>query len=223
MLFGGFAFGQPTADRQRRMPSWTRMTSSLALVAAGWTWFVASQGHAAPFPLLIALGMTCGFVGDLSMARWLPISQPVLAGMGAFGLGHVAYIAGIVALTNQYGLGAHAARWLAWLVWLLVGLLGWYFVIFRGAPRHTSLHLAALPYALLLASTAGAATGLALVVPRFTPLALGAALFLASDLLLAARLFRGVCFRLSDDLVWLLYGPAQMLIVYSVSRALPPL
>jgi hypothetical protein len=123
---------------------------------------------------------------------------------------------------NRYGLAAPGPRFGAWLAWLLVGLLGWYLVVFAG-HEHTALHWAALPYALLLASTAGFATGLALQAPAFVLLALGGALFLGSDLLLAARLFNGLRFYLSDDWVWFTYGPAQMLIVYSVGIALSSL
>jgi hypothetical protein len=82
------------------------------------------------------------------------------------------------------------------------------------------LHWVALPYALLLASTAGVATGLALQDTAFWPMAAGAALFLLSDLILAAQLFNGRRFRLIDDVIWLTYGPGQMLIVYSVAAAL---
>lgn len=68
----------------------------------------------------------------------------------------------------------------------------------------------------LLASTSGFATGLALQRGEFIPVAVGAALFLLSDLLLAAQLFNDVRFYLIDDVVWLLYGPAQMLIVFAM-------
>src|SRR5690606_23634776 len=104
--------------------------------------------------------------------------------------------------------------------WLIVGTLGWYLAVWRGVGERTSLHSAALPYALLLASTAGAATGLALQNALFVGMAIGAALFLLSDLILAAFLFRGASFPLIDDVVWLTYGPAQMLIVYSIDAAL---
>ena len=50
--------------------------------------------------------------------------------------------------------------------------------------------------------------------------AVGAALFLASDLILAAQLFNDLRFPLISDVVWLTYGPAQMLIVYSAGTAL---
>ena len=82
------------------------------------------------------------------------------------------------------------------------------------------LRWAALPYALLLATTAGVATGLAIQSPVFVPLALGAALFLVSDLLVAGERFGRVRFPHSGDAVWLTNGPAQMLIVYAVNSAL---
>ncbi|MBK7217160.1 MAG: hypothetical protein IPH95_08940 [Candidatus Promineofilum sp.] len=84
----------------------------------------------------------------------------------------------------------------------------------------TVIHWIALPYALLLATTAGLATGLALAEGRLAPLALGTALFLLSDLILAGEMFSGLSFPLIDDVIWLTYGPAQMLIVYSVAAVL---
>jgi hypothetical protein len=82
------------------------------------------------------------------------------------------------------------------------------------------LRLAALPYALLLAGTTGIATGLAVQDSSLIPVALGAALFLASDLILAGELFNGLSFPLIGDVVWLTYGPAQALIVYGMAVAL---
>jgi hypothetical protein len=220
LLFGGFVFGKADAKRERRMPTWTRIGSSLVLVLAGWSWFLVSRDTSAEvFALLIAAGMSLGALGDLFMANLLPVSQPVLGGIGAFGLGHVAYIAGIVSFGNRLGLDAPALRSGAWAAWFLIGAIAWYLVVFRGSQR-TALHWAALPYALLLASTAGVATGLAVQQIAFVPLAIGAALFLLSDLILAARLFTGRHFALIDDIVWLTYEPGQMLIVYSIGSAL---
>lgn len=220
LLFGGFIFGKPHAGHQGRMPAWTRMASSAVLVIAGWSWWAVSRDTAAsPFALLIALGMTLGFVGDLFMARLLPVKDHVLWGLAAFGLGHVAYIAAGIAYGNRAGPAAAGPRLGAWAAWLLIGLFGWYAAVARGQSR-TALHWVALPYALLLASTAGVATGLALQNAAFWPMALGAALFLLSDMIIAAQIFSGRTFRLIDDVVWLTYGPGQMLIVYSVAAAL---
>jgi hypothetical protein len=212
-LFGGFAFGTADPAKTRRMPTWTRLASSLVLVVAAWVWLALNRNT---YTLLIATGMTFGFIGDLFMARLLPVKEPVLAGMAAFGLGHIAYIAAFLLLGNQTGLNAAVSRYGSWLVWLLIGVIGWYVVVFRG-QKPTILHWAALPYSLLLASTAAFATALALQQPTFIPLAIGTALFLLSDLILAAQLFNYAYFPLIGDVIWLTYGPAQALIVYSVA------
>lgn len=215
LLFGGL-WAQPEPGRLGRMPRSRRMLSSLMLVAAGWSLALFSRNtQAASYAALIALGMTLGFVGDLFMANLMPGSQPVLGGMAAFGLGHVAYIAAGLRASATYGLDAVAPRAIAWIVWLAVGLVGWYVAVMRG-PERTVLHWMALPYALLLSSTAGIATGLAVQSGAFLPFALGGALFLLSDLILAAGLFSGWRHPRRDDIVWLLYGPGQMLIVYGV-------
>ena len=94
-------------------------------------------------------------------------------------------------------------------------------MLFRSRGTNSAAHLLvwpALPYSLLLATTAGIATYLALEDRRFSLLAVGAVLFLVSDLILAFRLFHGE-FALATHAVWLTYGPGQMLIVYSIGTA----
>jgi hypothetical protein len=221
LLFGGFILGRPDREQSRRMPVWTLMASSLALVLAGWSWWWLVRTAPPPVPsfaLLIALGMSCGLVGDLIMARLIPVRQHTLGGMGAFGAGHIAYVSGFLVYAVQSGAVARPAFWVAWVAWLAAGAAGWYIAVYRG-QRPTVLHWAALPYALLLASTAGVATGIAIVAGGFVGLSLGTALFLLSDLILAANLFNGTFFRLIHDVVWLTYGPGQMLIVYSIGQA----
>lgn len=215
-LFGGFWSGKLNADQTHRIPRPARMASSLVLVLAAWlSWLLMRvDARLTDFALWIAVGMTLGFIGDLFMAQLLSRKNHVFGGIAAFGLGHVAYIIAILTLAAAFGLDDPGARWGALAVWLLIGAAGWYRVVFRGQTR-SLLHYAALPYALLLASTAGFATGLALQEPLFIPLAAGAALFLLSDLLLAAQLFNKLHFRSIGDVVWFLYGPGQMLIVYT--------
>lgn len=217
-LFGGFLLG--AKDPIRRMPRWTRMVSSLVLVIAAFSWFFfARHTAAAHYVLLIAIGMTCGFIGDLSLAGLLPGGRSVIGGIAAFGLGHIFYIIAFLRFASQTGLTDPPRQLIALAIWLLVGAVGWYLVVGRSRPR-TTLHWAALPYALLLSATAGIASGLAWIDGRFLLLALGAALFLLSDLILAGELFAGLKFPLIGDIIWLTYGPAQMLIVYSIRTAL---
>lgn len=215
-LFGGFLFGKPDETGARRMPTWTRMASSLTLVLAAWSAYLFSRGFWSDgLSLWVALGMTLGCLGDLILARVIPLREPVLGGIGAFGLGHIAYITALLPFWSSPVLAAASPRWGALAAWLVVGAAGWYLVVFRG-HKPTVLHWAALPYALLLASTAGFATGLALQWSLFLAFAVGAALFLVSDLILAAQLFNKLHFPLIGDVIWLTYGPAQALIVYSV-------
>jgi uncharacterized membrane protein YhhN len=215
LLFGGFALGRPDRQTGRRMPRWTRLGSSLVLAGAAWLWWSQAPG---PYPLLIAAGMTLGLLGDLCLARVIPGGLP--AGMGAFGLGHLAYIAGFVSLVRPPGISPTAVEQI-WLAALVAGAVGWYLLLFRG-QRLALLHWAALPYSLLLMSPAGIAVGIALQTPSFWPLAVGALLFVVSDVMLAARRFRSVDFPLVEDLIWLTYGPAQACIVFgSMSLALP--
>lgn len=230
LLFGGFIFGKPWDDGTRRMPVWTRMASSFALVIAAWSiWAMNRDGAETTqqLTLFIAIGMTCGFIGDLFMARLIIKSEAhIFGGIGAFGLGHIAYIYGLLTYANSSDMVFSGGRWAALIVWWLIGLVGWYIVIYRGAQNSADdssgaddssvLPFAALAYALLLATTVGVATGLALVSSAFIFAAFGAALFLLSDLILAARLFNGLYFRLIDDIVWLTYGPGQMLIVFGM-------
>lgn len=217
LLFGGFALGQPTPESAQRMPTWTRMASSAALMLIAWLEVYFTR--ATPlgrYALLIAIGMSLGLLGDLILAQVIPLPQHVLGGIAAFGLGHIVYLAAAIGLARQLGLVAPGPLWSMLALWLAIGVAGWYLVVFRG-QEPTVITWAALPYALLLASVAGLFMGIALQSPLFIPAAAGAILFLVSDLILASHLFAGRSFPLIGDVIWLTYGPGQALIVGSVA------
>jgi uncharacterized membrane protein YhhN len=202
-------------------PTALRMGSSVVLVATGWWAFARWRGAAVGrFALAIAVGMTLGAIGDFfnaGLLRFVPLPDATLGGIISFGLGHVAYIAGCLWLAARAGLTNRRAMLVAVVGWQLVGLAAWYAVVMLGTERRP-LVWPALPYSLLLAGTAGVTAGLAIQERRLVPLALGAALFLASDLILAFELFRGP-FAHDTECVWLTYGPGQMLIVFSTLAA----
>lgn len=212
-LFGGFIFGKANAENTRRMLAWTRMASSFTLMISGWLWmFAVRDTPYATLALFFATGMTLGWIGDLFMAQWIPLGNPVLGGMVSFGLGHIAYIAGLLQASSTFALSDNTLRWGSLILWLLIAVILWYLVVFRGSEKSV-LHYAALPYSLLLATTSGLAFGLALQSSAFVLIALGTILFLISDLILATELFNGANWRYIGDVVWLTYGPGQMLIV----------
>lgn len=213
LLLGGYLLGRRAVPPG--IPRWARISSSLVLVMLAWYGvLLASAPAPSRYAGLIALGMTSGFVGDLFMARLLPAPHRVLMGMLTFGVGHVAYIAAMV--------GYAPLGWIALLLWLALGIALVYRLFFRGAAR-SRLRWAVLPYALLLASTAGVASGLAWQQPLFIGLALGAVLFLVSDLLIALDLFSPLRLPAMNDAIWLLYGPGQLLIVISIWSTFQPM
>jgi uncharacterized membrane protein YhhN len=217
LLFGGFLLGPADASGSQRIPTWARMLSSFVLVVAGWSWYLLpAESPAKRISLFIAVGMTLGFIGDLFLADLVRSLPSVQGGMAAFGLGHVAYIAGMIYFGNQSG--RPGPRRIAVSLWILIGLVGWFFIAFLSSEP-APLRWAALLYTLLLAATAGYATALALESWIMIPVGLGLVLFFASDMILAGQLFRRFDFPLINSVVWLTYGPAQMLIVYGGNMA----
>jgi len=180
-LFGGGLIGKPDVDRTRRMPRWARMASSLVLVIAAWSYALLYHERVyADVAVLVAAGMTFCFIGDLFMAQLiLRDDRHILGGIGAFGLGHIAYIAAFLRLLlyipsllnwrmdnsiNELKVALPQPMVNGGLLigcWLFASLI-WYRVIYRAAKERTTLHFAALPYALLLATTVGTALNLTL-------------------------------------------------------------
>jgi uncharacterized membrane protein YhhN len=229
LLFGGTIFSlvgrEPAlAEWNERLLLVSHLGSSVLLVIAGWTWVLGfTRSAAVATAYLFAAGMSAGAIGDFFNAGVLQdfvrLPDPVLGGMAAFALGHLAYIAACVRVARENGFHSRARRLAGIGFWEAFGVIAWFFVVYRGT--NSGAHVLvwpALPYSLLLATTAGIATYLALEDRRFSLLAAGAVLFLVSDLILAFRLFHGE-FPLAPHAVWLTYGPGQMLIVYSIGTA----
>jgi uncharacterized membrane protein YhhN len=224
-LFGGtlVSFSDPASLPRPRdtVLLMSHLCSSLFLVAAAWMWFLGySRSAAANTVALFTAGMVFGTVGDFfnggALQELFPLSDPVLGGIAAFALGHLCYITGCVRVTHSLNILSRARFWGPIVFWQLFALVGWFFIVYLGARGGPGiLVLAALPYSLLLAGLTGLASSLALADRRFIPLAAGGVLFLASDLILAFEMFRGE-FPHARHAVWLTYGPAQMLIVYSL-------
>ncbi len=196
-----------------------RLGSSVILVLAGWAWAHACRSSAASvYAMRIALGMTCGAMGDFFMAgrlSMIPLPNPVLGGMASFGLGHILYIAACLRARRDAGLMSNRAMGMSVVIWQAFSAAGWYVVVWPSGDESTQMLIwPALAYSALLAGTAGVATGLAVQDRRFCLLSIGAGLFLISDLVLAWALFRGT-FPYRTLAVWSCYGVGQMLIVYA--------
>lgn len=207
LLLFGLALGR--GDGRNRIPRPLRMLSSALVWLAA---LLLLRGQPGRSRRLLAGGMGCGLLGDLIMARLIPLPEYVLFGMLAFGAGHGLYLGALAGRSAQAGPRWTGARRAGLAGGWLVGLLGWWSLV-RGPRTSAPLTGGGLVYALLLGSLGGLAAALAACEPRQRPRAAGVGLFLASDLLLAAELFRDLHFPGSGDAVWLSYIAGQMLIV----------
>jgi hypothetical protein len=171
------------------------------------------------FPKLVCWGMFFGLLGDVAMSSGI-----VLAGMLLFGVGHVYYIRSLRYEFKSVDIAPVLYESIALRLLLIAGLAAWYFIVFKGegtrAAESKLLVYAALPYTILLSATAGIACGYALRLKHLRYFAVGACLFLLSDIIIAMRMFRPEFYQMIPELirseaVWLTYGPAQFLIVYS--------
>ena len=161
-----------------------------------------------PWPLVAGLGLSA--LGDAFLAgdaeRWLP------AGLGAFLLAHLSYI--WFFLHNGYGVGVLAIE-----PWRGVGAG---VAVIAGVVMLTWLWRSIGPLRPAVAVYAAALAGMvvtALTLPmRDWPAMPGAVLFLISDALLSAELFKGVRTRWSSPAVWATYYGAPGLIAYAFLR-----
>jgi uncharacterized membrane protein YhhN len=220
-LLSEFGRSETTAILRNQMLLVSHLGSSILLVTAAWIGSLAfNRSPAYGTVALVALGITLGAIGDFFNAGvlqgLLKLPDPVLGGIAAFALGHIAYITASVRVGRGLSGRNRGKRFAVIAFWQIVAIVAWFFIVYRGTNRGASILIwPALPYSLLLAGTAGVATSLATEDRRFVPLAIGAILFLTSDMILAFRMFQGD-FPLAPHAVWLTYGPAQMLIAYSI-------
>jgi hypothetical protein len=215
-LFGAFFWGQATASPDALPPGWLSVSGSALLAVAAW-WSVARWREVVGLRLAlgVAVGMSCGFVGDLALTQWLLQGRAsFVIGLIAFGVGHAAYL---VALTGEL------KRWkIGSIAWPLVALVGWHYAIWSAEAPPGGLVWPILAYGLSLSAVASVAASLAWDDRRHLMTALGAGAFMVSDFWIGLTVFnpdkaKAAYALLGLDVVWLTYGPAQFLIVHSVA------
>jgi hypothetical protein len=221
IYIAGFILGRPNAELTHRSPTGARMINSATLVVAALVWWrgVAMGTPFVGYAVFVFLGMACSFVGDLLMARVIPLPVHPIPGIVAFGVAHVFYILGCVQIAQVLG-AADGRIWaVAVLALELLGVVLWRTLIYSPEASPV-LAYGALGYALLLAGTTGAAIALAIQEPRLTVLAVGAVLFLISDAILGNRLLRDNDWFMVGDVVWAIYIAGQSFIVFTLPAVL---
>jgi uncharacterized membrane protein YhhN len=211
LLIVGFVFGRYNEDRTRRTLRLPRMATSFILVVVALI-LLLSLPKLSSAALFIFIGMTLGFGGDLILAEVINVPNRLIAGIVAFGLGHVSYIVSFILASQALGLDNPLTGSVLWSVYIVLALILWVALIYSPQQSRT-LNVGSLGYAWLIGLMAGTAGSLALQAARFVPLALGGLLFLISDVLLGNRELRGHGWFLVHDVVWWFYIAGQALIV----------
>lgn len=155
-------------------------TMTLAPFALFW---LASSAFAGQSDWPMAIGLLLGAVGDLLLSR--PGEKSFLAGMAAFGLGHLIYAGAMLARSADLGFPGFSGG----MFWAFAGLGALVLSTeFWLSPRAGALRGPVRAYVLLIALMAVSAILLP-ENPGQGALQWGAAFFLASDLLLAIQMF----------------------------------
>ena len=183
-----------------------------AKTVASAAFLVVGYEHAGGrFAEWMLVGLVFGAIGDVALLG--RSKHAFLAGLGAFLVGHVAYVVGIAQLVEPAVWLTHAG-WLA-IVPAVVGIA----VVVVLWTRLRSLKLPVIAYvaaivAMVIAALAAARAG-ALPEPQRCWLAIGAGLFFVSDLAVARDRFVGRSFT---NKLWGLpaYYAAQLLIAWTI-------
>ena len=177
-------------------PSATRTVFKTAPVA-----LLAALAMATTGPGLLVFALACSALGDAALSR--DGDRAFIVGLLAFLLAHIAYVVLFFSVAEE----ASGLRWAA-----IALVLAYAAVI----VRWIWLHLAEMraPVAIYLLAIAGMGVTAALAPVAFWPIWLGAALFIASDSVLAGETFvwkeapRGW----TSPTIWITYFAGQFLI-----------
>ncbi|MDR0397095.1 MAG: lysoplasmalogenase [Oscillospiraceae bacterium] len=180
--------------------------------------FALAVSRHAPVYWLAMGAVMFSWLGDASLGGFKPLtrsmSNPSLWGLGFFAAGHLCYIAAFTVFIRLWPQsGRRTPLMLA--AFAAAAVAAWWFVCWRsGQPM--PLRAASLAYALTLfamACMAWVSAARLADASRFVwPLALGGALFIISDGMIAMNWFQGWNSRWRDLLIWGTYAPAQLLL-----------
>jgi hypothetical protein len=206
----------PPRATNGRLPVAIRMLLSLSLVCAALLIRQRGRPEFAAYTHLVFLGMAASFVGDLIMARLLPLPNRLIGGMLAFAAAHALYVSAYVSALHLRGASVdNAGLWLGLALYGACSLGGWWLFI-RNPARGTAVNTGALVYGTWIAVMAAFALALAAGLGgAWWIVALGGFLFVASDFLIGITDIRGVRIRNANDWIWLTYVAGQMGIIYA--------
>lgn len=224
VLFAVGRFGPwrdaPEHENEGLLPAAIRLLLSFSLLIAAFVIWLGHLSKIPPYAHWVALGMAASFVGDLVMARVIPVPNRLIGGMIAFGVAHGLYITAYtqtmqtISALEPYNRFS-SSLWIGLLGYGLIAVLGWWFLI-RNPDKGAVVNAGALIYGLWISVMASFAFALGNALGLWLA-AFGGLLFVASDFIIGITDIRGIRFKNSNDWVWLTYVAGQMGIVYAAA------
>ena len=206
----------PERGTRGRVPLPIRMGVSLSLVLASFLILRQAEGIHAVYAAWVTLGMAASFVGDLVMAKLIPLPNRLIGGMVTFAVGHAFYVTAYASTAAAAGSPLpNAGLWLALAAYAAATVGGWWVAI-RNPAKPTALNVGALVYGAWIGVMASFAFALAFALGGSWWLAAAGGLsFVASDFLIGLTEIRDVEIDQPNDWIWLTYVAGQMGIVYA--------
>lgn len=161
----------------------------------------------------VALGMLASFIGDLIMARLIPMSNRLIGGMIAFFIAHALYITAFVSSIVQSFDSAIVSLLTALLLYCLLITGGWLRFV-RNLQKDRFTNIGALIYLLWVGTMASFAFALGNAVGVWLA-AIGGWLFVVSDFIVVVCEVGGRRIKNASDWIWLTYVSAQAGIIYA--------
>ncbi len=204
----------PARATNGRLPLAARMLLSFSLLVAAFVIWQSGVKHAA-YAQWVMFGMLASFIGDLIMAKLIPLPNRLIGGMIAFGIAHALYITAYISAIVRAFDSALVGLAIGFVFYGIVSFGGWQFLI-RNPQKPKAINIGALVYGLWISVMASFALALAFAVGgAFWLTALGGLLFVTSDFIIGVTEIRGISLKNANDWVWLTYVAAQMAIVYT--------
>jgi hypothetical protein len=207
------------ANATGRLPRAIRMLLSFSLAVAAFAiWLSGSK--LPTYAQWVAFGMLASFIGDVIMAKLIPLPNRLIGGMIAFAVAHLLYINAYVGTMETISWIVPHERWATGLAlglgfYAVISIGGW-LVLIRNPQKDIATNIGALVYGMLVGGMAACALALGYALNgAFWLTAIGGLLFVASDFIIGVTDIRGIKIKNANDWIWLTYVAAQAGIIYA--------
>lgn len=200
----------------RQLPLCIRIILSLSLAVTAMAIWANLSGKDAIYSLLVFIGMSFSFIGDLVMAGVIKFKDRLVCGMMCFAITHVLYISAYINTIHAHGRSLIPYAFYAIIVFWIISTSGWMKFI-KNKQKPKEMNSSALIYGTLISTMVSFAATLALILGgKWWITCFAAVIFMCSDMLIGVTEIGSIKIKNVSILVWVTYVAAQMGIVYSV-------